>query len=87
MSAAMASNIDKGRVRVYVRLLDEGTDVSRPTDALDLGNGQFELLPTPNYDAEIETWEFPPGSRVRCEKRSGARGEYLLATAFVSLLG
>ncbi len=87
MSGAMASNTSKDRVRVYVRLLDEGTDVSRPTDALDLGNGQFELLPTPDYDAENETWEFPPGSLVRCEKRSGAKGEYLLASASVPRLG
>jgi hypothetical protein len=27
------------RTIVYVRLLDEGTEVSRPTEAIDLGNG------------------------------------------------
>jgi hypothetical protein len=86
MSAAMASNTSKARVRIYVRLLDEGTDVSRPTDALDLGDGQFELLPTSDYDAETETWEFPPGSVVRCEKRTGTQGEYLLASVCVTPL-
>ena len=67
------------KVKVFVRLLDEGTDVSRPTEALDLGGGLFELLPTPDCDSEVETWEFSPGSIVRCEKRHESSGEYLLA--------
>ena len=39
----MASDTDK--VKIYVRLLDEGTEVSRPTDAVDIGNGLYRLLP------------------------------------------
>jgi hypothetical protein len=73
----MASSTE--RVTVYVRLIGEGTDVSRPTEALCLGKGLFRILPTPNYDPEDETWEFPPGSVVRCEKHKGANGEYELA--------
>jgi len=80
MSAATDSSTSEKKVRIYVRLLNEGTDVSRPTEALDLGNGLFKLLSTPDYNLESETWEFPPGSLVRCEKRSGATGSYLLAT-------
>ena len=71
----MATN----KIKIYVRLIDEGTEVSRPTEALDLGNGLLELLPTPDCDSEDEIWEFPPGSVVRCEKRQGSSGEYLLA--------
>jgi hypothetical protein len=71
----MATN----KVKIYVRLIDEGPEVSRPTEALDLGNGLLELLATPDCDSEDETWEFPPGSVVRCEKREGSSGEYLLA--------
>jgi hypothetical protein len=71
----MATN----KIKIYVRLIDEGTEVSRPTEALDLGNGLLELLPTPDYDSEDETWEFRPGSVVRCEKHQGSSGEYLLA--------
>lgn len=71
----MATN----KVKIYVRLIHEGTEVSRPTEALDLGNGLLELLPTPGYDSEDETWEFRPGAVVRCEKRQGSSGEYLLA--------
>ena len=64
---------------IHVRLLNEGTQVSRPTEALDLGNGLLKLLPIPNYDSEDEKWEFPPNSVVRAEKRSGAGGDYLVA--------
>jgi hypothetical protein len=65
--------------KTYVRLVDEGTEVSRPTEALDLGNGLLELLSTPEYDSEDEAWEFRPGSIVRCERSHGCSGEYLLA--------
>jgi hypothetical protein len=37
----MATN----KVKIYVRLIDEGTGVFRPTEALDLGNGLLEILP------------------------------------------
>jgi hypothetical protein len=67
------------KVKIYVRLIGEGTEVSPPTEALDLGNGLLELLPTPDDDTEDETWEFRPGTVVRCEKRQGSSGEYLLA--------
>ena len=33
-------------VEIHIRLLDEGTECSRPTQALDLGNGLFQVLPT-----------------------------------------
>ena len=74
----MDSDTNK-RVTIYVRLLDEGTEVFRPTEALDLGNGQFRLLPTSNYDPEDEKWEFPPGSVVRGERVRGDGDEYLRA--------
>jgi hypothetical protein len=40
---------------VYVRLLDEGTDVIRPATAVSLGNDLYQLLATPGYDPEDET--------------------------------
>src|SRR5437868_6261221 len=77
MSAAMDSGTKK--LVIFVRLLDEGTEVARPTEAIDLGDGLFELLPTPDYSPENEVWEFPPGSTVRAEKRKDYTGEYLIA--------
>jgi len=51
---------------IYVRLLDEGTDVWRPTLGRKLGPMKYEVLPTPNYDSDDEKWEFLPGSIVLC---------------------
>ena len=52
---------------VYVRLLDEGTDVFRPTLADLTPDGFYKLRPTEDYDSEDERWEFLPGQVVRCE--------------------
>ncbi|HEY1528417.1 MAG TPA: hypothetical protein VGH51_19500 [Candidatus Angelobacter sp.] len=73
----MASNTKR---MIYIRLAGEGTDVFRPTEALDLGGGLFKVLAPPDYDPEDEKWEFPPGSVVECEKAQSAKGEYLRAT-------
>lgn len=56
---------EEKKIKVYVTLLEEGTDTIRATDAIDLGNGLFKLLPTHNYDPEDEIWEFLPGSIVK----------------------
>lgn len=55
-------------VTITMQLLDEGTPTARPVQAVPLGNGLYKVQPTPNYDPETETWEFPPGSVVRCER-------------------
>ena len=68
-------------VEIYIRLLDEGTECSRPTKALDLGNGLFKVLPTSNYDPRDEVWEFPPDSIVRTELRRSEGNEFRLAVA------
>lgn len=78
MSAPMDTNTDRV-VRIYVPLRDEGTDVARPTEAVEVGHGVYRILQPPDYDPEDEIWEFPPGSLVRCEKRRDDSGDYLLA--------
>jgi hypothetical protein len=50
---------DEQRVTIYVKLLKEGTDVIRPTEAVRLSDEYFRLLATPGYDLENEKWEFP----------------------------
>jgi hypothetical protein len=67
-------------VTVYVPLLDEGTAVSRPTQAREVGMNRYELLATDNYDASDETWQFLPGSVVQCDCRDG----YLQAIALAN---
>ena len=71
-------------VQIYVNLLNEGTPCARPTQALMLGNGLFELLPTDGYDPNVEHWEFRPGSIVRGKETRGDEEPYLLATSFGS---
>lgn len=72
-------NLSTEKVKIFVRLLDEGTEVSRPTEAISLGHGLFKILPTPEYDPEDEIWEFPPGATVRGVTRRNEDGEFLLA--------
>lgn len=58
------------KAKIHVRLLGEGTEVSRSTEAMDFGGGLFQLLSTAGYDPQDEVWEFPPGSVVRAEEHS-----------------
>ena len=51
---------------IFIPLLDEGTSVYRPTQGVFLKSGETLVLPTDNYDPNIETWQFVPGSIVRC---------------------
>jgi len=78
MSLAMDSST-REEITIFIRLLNEGTEVLRPTRALDLGGGLFKVLATSDYDATDEEWEFPPNSVVRAQRRSGASGEFFLA--------
>ncbi len=66
-------------VMVYVPLLDEGTPTIRGTQAIPMGGDLYKILPTPNYDPEDETWEFLPGSIVRCDEiKSAITGKQIL---------
>lgn len=79
--AVRDSNTDMATTTtIYVRLLDEGTEVFRPATAHDLGGGVFKVLPSPDYDPQDEKWEFVPGTLVRCEKRKLEDDEVLVAT-------
>lgn len=51
---------------IYVRLLNEGTDVLRPTTGVFVRPDAIRVEPTAGYDPDDEEWEFPPGSEVRC---------------------
>lgn len=75
---------------IYVYLLDEGTDMWRPAQALRLNDGVYCLLWTPSYDPEDERWEFVPGTVVRGQVRTlhgrgNAPHESLVAVAAVPL--
>jgi hypothetical protein len=75
MSAVTASNTET----LYVYLLDEGTDVWRPVEAVPLGDGRYRLPDNP--DPDIEHWEFEGGSTVAAERRELSGGSCLVAVA------
>jgi len=79
MSAVTASSTDAAIV--YVRLLDEGTDVWRPVEAKRMGATTYRLSdhPTP----EDETWSFQPGEIVVVELQD-APGDHLMAVALAT---
>ena len=53
-------------IQVYVPLLNEGTEVLRPTTGVFIGPDVVRLEANGEYDPAAEEWEFPPGSEVRC---------------------
>jgi len=77
-------NTKNESVTVYVRLLNEGIDVVRPTQAISFSPGTYKLLPTVNYDSENEIWEFPPGSLVEIEVQRWSSDEIPVAVSPVS---
>jgi hypothetical protein len=66
-------------VKIYIPLLDEGTDAALLTEAKVVAPQESLVLPTPDYDPEMEHWEFPPGSIVRCGLKHSDDGDVLIA--------
>ncbi len=77
MSAETASSTNV--VEVYVPLLDEGTEVWRPTTGVLLAPDVVQVLPTADYDATLEHWQFPPGTKVRCVSENKGGRSILVA--------
>jgi len=72
------------QVDIYIPLLNEGTDVIRPTKGMRLGERQFKVLPTQEYAAELEEWQFPPGSIVTCAIETHGGEKVLVARTLLS---
>ena len=64
---------------LYIPLLDEGTDVLRPTKGIIVEPGVVRVIATKDYDPDIEQWEFPPGTTVRCASEVRGGREVLVA--------
>jgi hypothetical protein len=77
MSEGLNSRIDV--VDIYVPLLNEGTTVIRPTKGLPLGEAKYRVLATADYSPEMEEWEFPPGTVVKCGLERWSGGDVLVA--------
>jgi hypothetical protein len=65
---------------IYVRLLDEGTEVYRPVPATKLGPSVYKISSHAAYDTSDESWEFQPGSTVVVEERLLSGKKTLVAT-------
>ena len=72
------------QVDIYIPLLNEGTDVLRPTKALALGEKQYQVLPTPGYSPQLEEWQFAPGSIVTCAVETYGGKQVLVARTQLS---
>lgn len=71
------------RCQIYVPLIDEGTEVVRPTVGLPLGGEIYRVLATPLYNPNDEHWKFPPGSIVRCAREMRDGDDVLVAQELV----
>jgi hypothetical protein len=66
-------------VEIFVPLRNEGTNVWRPTQGQPIGEMRFKVLPTPGYSPDLEEWEFPPGTVVKCKIEKRQDREVLIA--------
>ncbi len=62
-------------IPLHIPLLNEGTDVLRPTTGIFVAPDVVQVQATDDYDPDDEEWQFPPGSEVRCvaEFRGGVQ--------------
>jgi hypothetical protein len=78
-SVATASSMMNSKDEtIYVALLDEGVDVWRPVAARRISADTY-LIVDQDYDRDAETWEFEPGSAVRCRKQQRDGRQILVA--------
>ena len=79
----MDPNLDK-TYTVYIELLNEGTDVWRPAQALLVDKNIYKVLTPVDYDPDDEKWKFKPGSLVECEWKKKNGKKILIAHKLVS---
>ena len=71
------------RGTIYVALMDEGIDVWRPVEARKIARDTF-LIVDQDYDREVETWQFEPGTLVRCRRARRNGRQIIVATEIAS---
>lgn len=64
-------------------LLNEGVEVWRPVEAIEVGDGIFQIV-SENPDPTDEEWEFTTGDIVRCALKSFSDGSGLVAVERVN---
>lgn len=76
----MSAEISLTTRTIYVELLDEGTFVMRPVKGRRVRGNTFQILTSRDYDSELETWQFVPGTVVECEEKHHQGNKILVAT-------
>ena len=61
---------------IYVRITGEGMNLMRSVQAEPLGRDYYRIVDTM---PEAETWEFTPGTVVRCKKQNLSSGKAMVA--------
>ena len=56
----------KEPIRIYVALLDEGTGVWRPVEAIHVRDDLYQIT-SQNLNPKNERWQFSSGDVVRCQ--------------------
>lgn len=76
----MSAEMDSCIRTIYIRLMDEGTDVWRPAKGCFAYESPLicEVVDF-GYDSSIEEWEFEPGVVVTCEVSTINGDEVLIA--------
>jgi hypothetical protein len=71
--------LSTNHIQIYIPLLNEGTEVFRPTTGVVVSQDIVQVEPTADYDPDAEEWEFPPGSKVYCTREFRNGNELLIA--------
>ena len=66
-------------MNIYVKLLNEGTEVYRSVPAVEISTNTFKIGGYEMYNREDEEWEFPPGSIVRVQEKNSGNNNILIA--------
>ena len=65
--------IQGSKVEIYVPLLDEGTEVWRPVEAIKIGEGIYRIV-SDNQKPDDELWKYVTGDIVRCIRQMLSSG-------------
>jgi hypothetical protein len=68
-------------VKIYVDLLDEGTPVWCPVEAVQLEGDVYQIVEV-NRDPEDTKWGFKTGARVRCRSTTTTDGGEIILVAY-----
>jgi hypothetical protein len=79
MMIHFCSRRDDASSVIYVRLLNDGVGVLRPTRGTRIYGDVYLLKAPTGYDSRCEKWEFPPGTNVVCAREIHSGSEIIIA--------